>query len=159
MWIYSLGVTLRETIPYFTADDETEQGDCITHSDNASNAAYSISTQTAFTKRETINDKRNGKNCDNVCCIKENDTTKTPASMTRFNKNNNNYINMTDGWRNNAAVADTSTSILTSLNQTIISMCDPNINYRASLMYLLNVNTYTYLYIYIFYRVLHETCN
>lgn len=144
MWIYSLGVTLRETIPYFTADDEAEQGDCVTHSDNASNAAYSTSStrQTTIAKSETINDKRNGKICDTECCIKENAMTKAPASATRINKNINYYINMNDGWRNIAAVADTSSSILTSLNHTIISMCDPNINYRASLMYLLNVSAY-----------------
>lgn len=150
MWIYSLGVTLREIIPYFTADDEAEQRDCVTHSDNAANADYSITRQTSIAKRETINEKRNGKNCDKEYCIKGNATTKTPASMTRINNNYNYYINMNDGCRNIADVTDTSTSILTSLSHTIISMCDPNINYRASLMYLLNVSTYeTHIYIYI----------
>lgn len=136
MWIYSLGVTLRETIPNIAEDGEAELGDFVTHSD----VVYSKSKQREIAERETINDKRNGKNCNHECCIKEKATTN--AFVSNVSNPSNSYINMNDGRRKNAAVADTNTSILTSLNQTIFSMCDPNINYRASLMYLLNVSTY-----------------
>lgn len=145
MWIYSLGVTLRDGLN-FTVDDEAEPGDCVTHSDNDSNVVYGVSRQ-----NETINDITNCKNCDPEHCIKK---TKALSIITRANKNNNYYVNMNDSWRNIVSVADTRTSMLTSLNHTIIAMCDPNINYRAGLMYLLSVSTH----INISYRVRHKTC-
>lgn len=169
MWIYSLGITLHNTIRPVSGQTNATVATGVSEP-----AAYSVVQKPKSTTATTINDKRfgaAGENCANngrqrsgddgrisamMISNKSNATTLTPlpplspvsggdGSSSVFRYNNNNYNNNPANHSENMVGVDgnSSTATLTSLDYVISAMCAPNLHQRASLMYLLNVSTHT----------------
>lgn len=127
MWIYSLGITLRRTLQSFSTANNQRKAT------QALNRGNGTGGGTGATLLNAQNDIGN-----------PNQRTKTPAAMlvrcqSSLQPTGNDDNGDSDS-NNSAQIAPKNSSKKSSLDYVIRTMCAPNRNNRASLMYLLDVS-------------------
>lgn len=141
MWIYSLGITLRRTLQSFSTANSQRKATQALNRGGGTGAGAGAGTRTdGATLLNAQNDIGN-----------TNQRTKTPGAMmlqrcqssstmvsTHQPTGNNNDKDESDS--SSAQIATKNSSKKSSLDYVIRTMCAPNRNNRASLMYLLDVS-------------------
>lgn len=126
MWIYSLGITLRRTLQSFSTANNQRKA----------TQALNRGAGTAGTGATLLNAQNDIGN--------PNQRTKTPAAMLvrcqSSQQPTGNDDNDASDSNNSAQIAPKNSSKKSSLDYVIRTMCAPNRNNRASLMYLLDVS-------------------
>lgn len=130
MWIYSLGITLRRTLQSFsTANNRRKATQAL---NRGSDAATTLNAQNDI---GNTNQRTKAPGAMTVRCHLA--ATAGALHPTANNNNDESDIN------NRAQIAPKNSSKKSSLDYVIRTMCAPNRNNRASLMYLLDVSIIT----------------
>lgn len=139
MWIYSLGITLRRTIQSVSASNSQRRNQRGTRS-----MAKSESEATAVGAQPTSN---NNVPAVTMATAKREANGNFGGAATDNENIKMIYNNSVDDGNATNCDSDSGNGSgktfknLTSLEYVIRTMCEPNIHYRASLMYLLDVST------------------
>lgn len=127
MWIYSLGVTLRRTIQSTTASSSSQ------YRSNKHGAGIAMLQQ----------QQNAGYANDAVAQVTANQRTPEPVAHQQNHHHRtmmNGHVNHLDNDNDTVPTTNNVYKHLTSLDHVIRMMCAPNLHYRASLMYLLDVS-------------------